>query len=89
MKIEVGNDKVVIDGYVNAVGRDSRPISSPSEVVEKARNGKLRGWSFGTYAENDEFEERAGDIPRRHLKENDIFEVSLMAVISFSNFHFL
>ncbi len=138
MKIEVRNDKVVIDGYVNAVGRDSRPISSPmgkfveqiepgafrsslakrqdvdlllnhrkdrrlgstgggelrlmedsiglrahaevsdSEVIEKARNGKLRGWSFGMYAGNDEFEERAGNIPRRHLKELDMFEVSLI-----------
>ncbi len=138
MKIEVRNDKVVIDGYVNAVGRDSRPISSPmgkfveqvepgafrsslakrqdvdlllnhrkdrrlgstgggelrltedniglrahaevsdSEVIEKARSGKLRGWSFGMYAGNDEFEERAGNIPRRHLKELDMFEVSLI-----------
>ncbi len=138
MKIEVRNDKVVIDGYVNAVGRDSRPISSPmgkfveqvepgafrgslekrknvelllnhrkdrrlgstaggeitlaedniglrahaeitdSEVIEKARSGRLRGWSFGMYAGNSEFEERAGNIPRRHIRELDLFEVSLI-----------
>ena len=30
MRIEVRSDKVIIDGYVNAVGRDSRPV-----IVEK------------------------------------------------------
>ena len=26
MRIEIRNDSVLIDGYVNAVGRDSRPM---------------------------------------------------------------
>lgn len=28
MRIELRNDSVVLDGYVNAVDRDSRPIPS-------------------------------------------------------------
>lgn len=30
MKVEIREDKVLIEGYVNAVGRDSRVIPSPT-----------------------------------------------------------
>ena len=30
MRIEIRSDKVIIDGYVNAVARDSRPIRDKS-----------------------------------------------------------
>ena len=41
MRIEIRNDAVVIDGYVNAVARDSRPIPSVrgkfvEQIVPKA-----------------------------------------------------
>ena len=138
MKIEVRSDHVLISGYVNAVGRDSRPLPSPTgkfvemvepgvfraaleraqdvqlllnhdksrvlgsvaqgnlalcedniglraectvtdaDVIEKARKGELRGWSFGMYVNSADMEERADDIPRRHLRDIDIFEVSLI-----------
>ena len=129
MQIDIRNDSVIIDGYVNAVGRDSRPVMPKSamfpdkcveqvvpgafgksldkrpdvdmllnhnksrklgstgsgeltlredsiglrahavvtdpEVIAKARNGELAGWSFGMYVNGEEKEERAGDIPRR------------------------
>ena len=138
MRIEIRNDKVILDGYVNAVGRDSRPIITPHgkvveqieprafqraldkaqnvdlllnhnkdrklgstsektlelyedniglraiaevtdpEVIEKARDKKLKGWSFGMYANKDEIEERAENIPRRLVKDLDIFEVSII-----------
>lgn len=138
MKIEIRGECVHISGYVNAVGRDSRPIPSQTgkfvemiepgtfgkaleraenvdlllnhnkdrklgstsvgnlalnedsiglraeadirdaEVVDKARSGKLRGWSFGMYVKNAELENRAEDIPRRHVREIDLFEVSLI-----------
>ncbi|MGN1120693.1 MAG: HK97 family phage prohead protease [Oscillospiraceae bacterium] len=138
MKIEVRSDHVLISGYVNAVGRDSRPLPSPTgkfvemvepgvfraaleraqdvqlllnhdknrvlgstkqgnlklwedniglraeckvydaDVIEKARKGELRGWSFGMYVNNADMEERADNIPRRHLRDIDIFEVSLI-----------
>ena len=138
MKIEIRNDTAEISGYVNAVGRDSRPIPdvrgkfveqiepgafraaleraedvklllnhdkskeyasvkggdltltedsiglraraviTDAELIGKARNGELRGWSFGMYVNAAEMEERAEGIPRRHVKELDIFEVSLI-----------
>lgn len=138
MRIEIRSDSVTIDGYVNAVGRDSRPINSQMgkfvemiepgafraalnrakrvdllfnhdnarllgsttsgnlslyedniglrasctitdpEVISKARSKKLRGWSFGMYVNADELEQRAEDIPRRKIKDLDIFEVSII-----------
>lgn len=138
MRIEIRSDSVLLDGYVNAVGRDSKPIITPRgkvveqieprafqraleradnvdllldhdknkklgstkdgnlelfedniglraiaevrdpEVIEKARQKKLKGWSFGMYAKKDVLEERANDIPRRRVQELDLFEVSIV-----------
>ncbi|MCM1335655.1 MAG: HK97 family phage prohead protease [Bacteroides sp.] len=139
MKIEIRNGKARISGYVNAVGRDSRPIPIPTggefvemiepgvfrealtraknvdmllnhdrervlastgkgdlrlredaiglyaecetadaEVVQKARNGDLRGWSFGMFVNKDEMEQRAEKPPRRHVRNMDLFEVSII-----------
>jgi HK97 family phage prohead protease len=138
MRIEIRSDSVLLDGYVNAVGRDSRPIITPHgkvveqieprafqkaldradnvdlllnhdknkklgstkdgnlelyedniglraictitdpDVIQKAREKKLKGWSFGMYTNKDEIEERAENIPRRHIRDLDIFEVSII-----------
>lgn len=138
MRIEIRNDSVLLDGYVNAVGRDSKPIITPRgkvveqieprafskaleratnvdllldhnkerklgsttegnlelfedniglraictvkdpEVIEKAKQKKLKGWSFGMYANNDRIEERADNIPRRYIEDLDLFEVSII-----------
>lgn len=138
MQIEIRGDRVIIDGYVNAVGRDSRPIRCQTgdfveqvepgvfrkalsraknvdlllnhrpdrklgstedgvltltedniglrahaeigneEAIDKARKKLLRGWSFGMYVNKDNMEQRSNAIPRRHLEDIDIFEVSLI-----------
>ena len=139
MKVEVRNGKAYISGYVNAVGRDSDPIPTPTggqfvemiepgtfrealtraknvdlllnhnegrklastaggdlklkedniglyaeceisdaEAVEKAKRGEFRGWSFGMFVNKDEMEQRGDKIPRRHVQNMDIVEVSLI-----------
>lgn len=138
IRIEIRNDSVLLDGYVNAVGRDSKPIITPHgkcveqieprafqraleradnvdlllnhdktrklgstkdknlelfedniglraisvitdpDVVQKAREKKLKGWSFGMYTNKDRLEERADQIPRRHIEDLDLFEVSII-----------
>jgi len=138
MRIEIRNNSVILDGYVNAVGRDSKPIITAigkcveqiepraferaleraenvdlllnhskdrklgsikegnlqlfedniglraictvtdSEVIQKAKEKKLKGWSFGFYANKEQIEERADNLPRRHVKDLDIFEVSII-----------
>ncbi len=138
MKFEIRNGKAHISGYVNAVGRDSRPIptatgefvemiepgafaealtraknvdmllnhdesrklaststrslmlkedniglyaeceTSDAEVIEKGQRGELRGWSFGMFVNKDEMEQRGDKIPRRHVQNMDILEVSII-----------
>ncbi|MBD5395015.1 MAG: HK97 family phage prohead protease [Lachnospiraceae bacterium] len=138
MRIEVRSDKVVIDGYVNAVGRDSRPMIdkgtgqrfveqivpgvfkralksnevqlllnhdssrnlgstetnltlyeddiglrahaevTDAEVIEKARNKKLRGWSFGFHELGASEEDTANGMKRRFVEEMELVEVSII-----------
>ncbi len=138
MRIEIRNDSVAIDGYVNAVARDSRPmrdrktgtrfveqivpgafkralqhnevllllnhdnsrnlgstetnltlyedsiglrahaVVTDPEGIQKARDKKLRGWSFG-FHELDASEERISDsLQRRYVEELELLEVSLI-----------
>ena len=135
MKVEIRNDSVEIEGYVNAVGRESRPLRDADgyfteivepgtfaralqrgkremlldhdasrvigkegenltlaedniglyaratvtdpEVIEKAKRGELRGWSFGFVALKQRRAERDG-MPLRTLEEIDLREVSLI-----------
>lgn len=138
MRIEIRNESVIIDGYVNAVQRDSRFIPSvkgkfkeqiepgafrrslekrdnvdlllnhnenrklgstkegnlqlfedniglraictvtDAEVVEKAKAGELRGWSFGFYSKKDKWEDTTEGFQRRIVEELDVFEVSIV-----------
>lgn len=137
MRIEVRSDKVILDGYVNAVLRDSKPLLSPKgmfieqvkegvfqrainnandvkllfnhnenrelgsiksgnlqlfedsiglraiaeindpEVMEKAKNNELRGWSFGFANAKDEWQE-SEPYQRRYLNEFELLEVSIL-----------
>lgn len=138
MRVEIRNDSVLIDGYVNAVGRDSKPIPSitgkfieqiepkafdkalnktdnvelllnhdedrklgsikdgnlelfedniglraictinDKEVIEKAKRGELRGWSFGFAVDKDRWEDTNKGYQRRYVEDLDLFEVSIL-----------
>ena len=138
MRIEIRNDSVVLDGYVNVTGKDSKLIPSlhgkfieqikpgafqrslekrsnvdllllnhdksrklgstsdgnlelfedgvglraictvnDADVIEKAKNKQLRGWSFGFYSEKDSWKDEDG-IQRRFVEDLDVFEVSII-----------
>ena len=138
MRIELRSDSVLIEGYVNAVARDSRPmrdketgkrfveqivpgvfkraleqnevdllldhdenrklgstqsnlelredviglraraeITDP-EVIQKARDKKLRGWSFGFYERDASEEELPSGMKRRYIENMQLVEVSLI-----------
>lgn len=141
MKIEIRADSVLIDGYVNAVERESKTLRNAegqfvekiragafkrslerakrtgyavkvllnhdygkeltstresttkiyedniglrcqceirdAEVVEKARAGKLVGWSFGFLPIKDKWE-KDGDVAKRELSELELKEVSIL-----------
>ena len=137
MKVNIRNDSVEIEGYVNAVERDSKPLRdrignfierickgafkkalkrnddvhillnhdwsrdlgstkkgnleltedniglharaciTDPDVVKKARNGELVGWSFGFEDRDVEKREKDG-VPYRAVKDMDLYEVSIL-----------
>ena len=138
MKIEIRDNSIRLEGYVNAICRDSRVLPSPKgrfveqikekvweralqkaedvkllfnhknerqlgsisqgnlelfedniglraictvddmEVVQKAKDGKLTGWSFGFIAQKDTWEDFKEGIQRRFIEELDLIEVSIL-----------
>ena len=137
MKVEIRNNSVTLDGYVNVVARESRELPSPrgvfreiivpktfekalaatnnvdllfnhnaqrklgstsdgnlqlyednvglraiatitdAEVIEKAKNNELRGWSFGFVAKSDEWKEE-DHIQKRYVNEMELREISIL-----------
>ena len=138
MRIEIRADSVLIEGYVNAVARDSRPIRdkktgkrfveqivpgvferalkrndvdllldhdttkilgstktnlqltedsiglraraeiTDQEVIQKAHEKKLRGWSFGFYERDASEEDLPNGIQRRYVEDMVLKEVSII-----------
>lgn len=139
MEVNIRNDHVEVEGYVNAVERNSKPLSSrlggfveriskgafagaikrnsdihvllnhdwtrdlgstakgnlelsedsiglharaeiyDKDVINKARNGELVGWSFG-FTDNDVDTETDPDtnLPLRKVRSLDLYEVSIL-----------
>jgi uncharacterized protein len=139
MRIEIRNDSVILDGYVNATGRESRILPSPRgkfkeqivpktfekalmkaknvdllfnhlkdrklgsilegnlelredniglraiatvsdpEVMEKAKNSQLQGWSFGMFVIQDKwFDADENGIQKRMIEDIELIEVSIL-----------
>lgn len=61
----------------DAIGLHARAIIKDAEVVKKARNGDLVGWSFGFSDREVENGEEKG-LPLREVRDLDLYEVSLI-----------
>lgn len=61
----------------DAIGLHARAIIKDADVVKKARNGDLVGWSFGFQDRDVENGEEKG-LALREVKDLDLFEVSLI-----------
>ena len=59
------------------IGLRAEVTITDAEVVEKARDGKLVGWSFGFYANADEIGTE-GETETRTITDLDLIEVSIL-----------
>lgn len=64
--------------YEDAIGLHADVVIKDETVIELAKQGKIRGWSFGMYNVVDDLEPRADDLPIRHVKSLDIDHISLI-----------
>lgn len=62
----------------DAIGLKAKAEISDPELIDKARRGELRGWSFGFHKLKDRWEEWRDGIQRRYLEDIDLLEVSLL-----------
>lgn len=59
------------------IGLHARAIITDQDVIEKARNGSLVGWSFG-FNDRDVENSVEHGIPTRDVKDLDLYEVSIL-----------
>lgn len=64
--------------HEDAIGLRAETTVRDPTLVEDAREGRIKGWSFGMFNVQDELEPRADDLPLRHVKALDLDHVSLI-----------
>ena len=62
----------------DAIGLHADVLIKDKDLIELAKKGKIRGWSFGMYNVKDSMEERADDLPIRHIKALDLDQLTLV-----------
>lgn len=64
--------------YEDAIGLHADVLIKDENLIELAKQGKIRGWSFGMYNVKDEIEERANELPIRRVKSLDLDHLTLV-----------
>jgi len=64
--------------YEDAIGLHADVLIKDENLINLAKQGKIKGWSFGMYNVVDEIEDRAGDLPIRHVKSLDLDHLTLV-----------
>lgn len=62
----------------DAVGLFAQSVVTDPEVIEDARAGRLRGWSFNIKNPVDTVEQRANGLPIRRITDLDMDEITLV-----------
>ena len=63
----------------DAIGLKASMLIKDKNIIEAARKGKIRGWSFGMYNVTDEMEQRGEDkLPLRHVKDFLLDHITLV-----------
>lgn len=63
--------------YEDAIGLHARATITDKDVVEQAKRGELRGWSFG-FTDRDVEQSEENGLTVRNVKDLDLYEVSLI-----------
>ena len=63
--------------YEDAIGLHARATITDKDVVEQAKRGELRGWSFG-FTDRDVEQGEENGLTVRNVKDLNLYEVSLI-----------
>ena len=64
--------------YEDGIGLHADVLITDENLIELAKQGKIRGWSFGMYNVKDEIEQRADELPIRRVKSLDLDHLTLV-----------
>ena len=64
--------------YEDNIGLHADVLITDKALIDVARNGQIKGWSFGMYNVVDELEKRADDLPIRHVKDFTLDHITLV-----------
>lgn len=64
--------------YEDSIGLHADVLITDENLIDLAKQGKIKGWSFGMYNVKDEIEPRADDLPLRKIKALDLDHVTLV-----------
>lgn len=64
--------------YEDNIGLHADVLITDTALIEIAKQGKIKGWSFGMYNVVDDLEQRADDLPIRHIKALDLDHITLV-----------
>lgn len=76
--IYASNDDGTLKLYEDPIGLHADVIISDESLIEIARKGQIKGWSFGMYNVVDEIEQRADELPIRKIKSLDLDHLTLV-----------
>lgn len=62
----------------DAIGLHADVLIEDKTIIELAKQGKIKGWSFGMYNVVDSLEERANELPVRRISKLDLDHITLV-----------
>ena len=62
------------------IGLYAKAVIKDAEVIQRAKENKLTGWSFGFYENAEKWDNRADGMRRRTVTDLDLVEVSILDV---------
>ncbi|MCQ4882747.1 MULTISPECIES: HK97 family phage prohead protease [Blautia] len=75
---ELGSTKTNLQLFEDNIGLRAIAEITDAEVIEKAKKGELRGWSFGFIERAAKEEDTDSGLKRRFVEDMDLKEVSII-----------
>ena len=66
--VYASTDEGTLKLYEDNIGLHADVLITDETLIELAKKGKIRGWSFGMYNVQDELEQRADQLPLRRIR---------------------
>lgn len=76
--VYASTDSGTVKLFEDDIGLHADVLIQDPTLIELAKKGKIKGWSFGMYNVQDEIEPRADELPLRKVKSLDLDHLTLV-----------